>query len=273
MFNWERVSALEPLTAALYKRLYLHLSNLYEEKYNKDSLKFEKDYEDLCGEWLGGLKPQGYRSLILQQLGSHLEAFKFDDRAKLYLDFLAYIEAFQPLAVVMENVPDVLNFGGMNVPEEVCDVLESRGYTCRYTLLNASHYGVPQMRERMFLIALAGELGQPVTLPAPTHRHTLPPGYEGTRAVALKMLADDLFNGSVTRFQRAPEGTSDLPAAVIRARVGLSSRLMPDALSIGVFEKRFLSADEIWSTFISDVQNRICGVLHGRISFTHSSFA
>ncbi|MBV6415424.1 MAG: hypothetical protein OMOMHJEC_03314 [Xanthomonadales bacterium] len=76
VFNWERVSALEPLTAALYKRLYLHLSNLYEEKYNRDTLKFEKDYEDLCGEWLGGLKPQGYRSLILQQLGSHLDTLK-----------------------------------------------------------------------------------------------------------------------------------------------------------------------------------------------------
>ncbi len=150
----------------------------------------------------------------LREVADHPEAFKHDDRAKLYLDFLAYIEAFQPLAVVMENVPDVLNFGGMNIPEEVCDVLESRGYSCRYTLLNASHYGVPQMRERMFLIALAGELGQSVTLPAPTHQHTLPPGYEGTRAVALKMLGEDLFNGSATRFRRAPEGASDLPPAI-----------------------------------------------------------
>lgn len=150
----------------------------------------------------------------LREVADHPEAFKLDHRARLYLDFLAYIEAFQPLAVVMENVPDVLNFGGMNIPEEVCDVLESRGYTCRYTLLNSAHYGVPQMRERMFLIALASELDQQVTLPAPTHRHILPPGYDGTRAVALKMLGDDLFNGNVARFQRPPEAASDLPAAV-----------------------------------------------------------
>lgn len=76
IFNWERVSNLEPLTAALYKRLYLHLSNLYESHYDKESLKFEKDYEDLCGEWLGGLRPQSYRSLILQQLGGHLDILK-----------------------------------------------------------------------------------------------------------------------------------------------------------------------------------------------------
>lgn len=157
----------------------------------------------------------------LREVADHPEAFRHDDRAKLYLDFLAYIEAFQPLAVVMENVPDVLNFGGINIPEEVCDVLESRGYNCRYTLLNASHYGVPQMRERMFLIALAGELRQPVTMPAPTHQHKLPPGYEGTRAVALKMLGNDLTGGYATRFQRAPEGSNDLPMAVT-AREALS---------------------------------------------------
>lgn len=150
----------------------------------------------------------------LREIADHPEAFKNDDRARLYLDFLAYIEAFQPLAVVMENVPDVLNFGGMNIPEEVCEVLESRGYTCRYTLLNSSHYGVPQMRERMFLIALASELGENVTLPEPTHSHALPVGYEGTRAVALKMLGNDMFNGRASHFQRSPVGRADLPPAV-----------------------------------------------------------
>ena len=76
IFNWDRVSVLEPLTAALYKRLYMHLSNLYQEKYDKENLKFEKDYEALCAEWLGGLKAQTYRSLILQQLGPHLDTLK-----------------------------------------------------------------------------------------------------------------------------------------------------------------------------------------------------
>lgn len=76
IFNWECVSTLEPLTAALYKRIYLHFSNLYEDKYDRDSLKFEKDYAAICEEWLGGLKPQKYRSLILQQLGTHLDALK-----------------------------------------------------------------------------------------------------------------------------------------------------------------------------------------------------
>ena len=73
VFNWERISALEPLTAALYKRLYLHFSNLYETEYDRKGLKFEKDYADLCSEWLGGLKQETYKSRVEQQLNHHFK--------------------------------------------------------------------------------------------------------------------------------------------------------------------------------------------------------
>lgn len=76
IFNWTRLVALEPIAAAMYKRLYLHLSNLYENKHTKDSLKFEKLYEDICGEWLGGLKPERYKSRIVKQLGVYLDALQ-----------------------------------------------------------------------------------------------------------------------------------------------------------------------------------------------------
>ena len=76
IFNWTRLSQLEPVAAAMYKRLYLHLSNLYENKYSKESLKFEKLYEDICAEWLGGLKPEKYKSRIQKQLGHYLTALQ-----------------------------------------------------------------------------------------------------------------------------------------------------------------------------------------------------
>ena len=76
IFNWTRLSQLEPVAAALYKRLYLHLSNLYENQYGKDALRFEKRYEDICAEWLGGLKPEKYKSRILKQLGTYLDALQ-----------------------------------------------------------------------------------------------------------------------------------------------------------------------------------------------------
>lgn len=124
----------------------------------------------------------------LREIDAHPQAFVHDPRARLYQEYLRYVEAFQPLAVLVENVPDVLNHSGQNIAEEICEVLEGKGYVCGYTLLNAAFYGVPQMRERMFLIAYRWELDAAVQFPDPTHWMVLPPGYEGSRAVALNAL-------------------------------------------------------------------------------------
>lgn len=150
----------------------------------------------------------------LREIEEHPEAFKHDPRARLYQEYLRYVDAFQPLVVVMENVPDVLNHGGQNIAEEICEVLEEKGYVSGYTLLNAAYYGVPQTRERMFLIAYRREVSEKVRFPEPTNWVDLPPGYDGTRAVALKLLdQNDLF-GETHGYHRPPEASPDLPPAV-----------------------------------------------------------
>lgn len=149
----------------------------------------------------------------LREVDSHAEAFKHDPRAKLYVDYLRYVEAFAPLAVVVENVPDVLNHGGQNIAEEIAEVLESKGYICRYTLLNAAFYGVPQMRERMILIAYRREIADVVTFPEPTHFIDLPPGYEGARSVALKFLNNEISDAA-HHYVKTPKPARDLPPAV-----------------------------------------------------------
>jgi DNA (cytosine-5)-methyltransferase 1 len=64
----------------------------------------------------------------LREVADHPEAFRHDARARLYLDYLRYVEECAPLVVLMENVPEMLNHGGHNIAEEVCEVLESRKY-------------------------------------------------------------------------------------------------------------------------------------------------
>lgn len=153
----------------------------------------------------------------LREVADHPEAFRHDPRARLYIRYLDFVAACTPLAVVIENVPDMLNHGGHNLAEEISEVLSARGYTCRYTLLNAAYYGVPQMRERMFLVALRNEFNAIPTFPTPTHWIDLPPGYEGSRAVALKLLGADLLRGIDTHYSDPPLATSGLPDAISTA--------------------------------------------------------
>jgi DNA (cytosine-5)-methyltransferase 1 len=122
----------------------------------------------------------------LRSVAGHDDAFQKDPRASLYRRFLKFVEDTQPLIIIIENVPDILNFGGHNVPEEICETLELSGYRTGYTILNAAYYGVPQVRERLFIVALADVLDEEPKFPEPLHYLDLPRGYEGSRRVALK---------------------------------------------------------------------------------------
>lgn len=153
----------------------------------------------------------------LREIAEHPEAFRHDPRARLYIEYLRYVEACAPLAVVIENVPDMLNHGGHNLAAEIGEILAGKGYVVRYTLLNAAFYGVPQMRERMILIAIREEIDDDVDFPAPTHWIDLPSGYQGSRAVALKLATGgDLLQPAAggSAYTAAPEAAKTLPPAI-----------------------------------------------------------
>jgi DNA (cytosine-5)-methyltransferase 1 len=145
----------------------------------------------------------------LRSISGDDHAFKKDPRAVLYRRFLDYVRITQPLAILMENVPDILNFGGHNVPEEISANLDALGYQASYTLLNAAFYGVPQLRERLFLIAVDRSLSTPPGFPEPTHEVDLPRGYKDTRTAALKYVPAE-----ASHFHPIPEPATGLPDAV-----------------------------------------------------------
>jgi DNA (cytosine-5)-methyltransferase 1 len=93
-----------------------------------------------------------------------------DSRGVLFEEYLRVALAVAARALVMENVVDSLNYGGKNIPELVCKRLEKRGYRAEWTILNAADYGVPQVRERVILMAVRQEDSNGMKWPVPTHR-------------------------------------------------------------------------------------------------------
>src|ERR1017187_8662303 len=112
---------------------------------------------------------------------------------------------------MMENVPDIMNYGGRVIPEEMCETLDDLGYDSRYTITNSAFYGVPQMRERVFLIAFHKSLKAEIQFPRPSHFFELPSGYKGTRDVAMKNMSSHFASA---RFVELCPATSNLPPAV-----------------------------------------------------------
>lgn len=132
------------------------------------------------------LREQAHRRL--EETADH--AFLVDGRGNLWQRYVQYIRMTKPVALLMENVPDILNHGGKNVAEMVAKSLSDEGYEVAYTLLNASWYGVPQTRERMILIGFHRDSGITPSFPKPTHHVILPNGYTGAKNIARQVIKD-----------------------------------------------------------------------------------
>jgi hypothetical protein len=69
--NHALMQQLGTIGQALYMRLFFHFANLYVRP--TQHLAFQKRYEDICAEWLGGLTVHAHRSVVEHnQLGPHL---------------------------------------------------------------------------------------------------------------------------------------------------------------------------------------------------------
>jgi DNA (cytosine-5)-methyltransferase 1 len=97
-----------------------------------------------------------------------------DPRSDTLSAFLHVIALKRPRAFLLENVPGFAaagHSGGLDrILQGVNSINNTIGsrYRVYWAKLNAADYGVPQVRERVFLVA--AEDGRPFTFPKPTHR-------------------------------------------------------------------------------------------------------
>ena len=75
-----------------------------------------------------------------------------------------------PQVLVMENVPDVINEKNRKNFDQWYAFLENMGYQSYYKLLNAKDYGVPQSRNRCFMVSVLGEYNYIFPKPIPLEK-------------------------------------------------------------------------------------------------------
>lgn len=93
-----------------------------------------------------------------------------DTRGNLYEETFRFIEESNPEIVIYENVRGFLSFkdeNGVKLIDKIADQLRIKyGYHVNYYLLNMSHFGVPQNRVRVVLIATKKETNGNELLPS-----------------------------------------------------------------------------------------------------------
>ena len=126
-----------------------------------------------------------------------------DVRGMLLFEMVRYAAEFQPRAVLIEQVRGLLNAPDLDgtsggVFKQLVTDLEALGYSVSHKLLCAADYGVPQMRYRLFTIALKTKS---FIFPAPTH-------------TPLKNEKVQLSMGALPSYRTVSDAISDLPAPV-----------------------------------------------------------
>ena len=80
-----------------------------------------------------------------------------DTRGTLFFDVARIIKHHKPSVVFLENVKRFKTHDGGNTFNVVKTTLEDMGYEVHAKILNAKHFGVPQNRERIYIIAFLGK--------------------------------------------------------------------------------------------------------------------
>jgi DNA (cytosine-5)-methyltransferase 1 len=80
-----------------------------------------------------------------------------DPRGNLTLTYLGLADKLKPRWIVYENVPGLLSSNGGRDFGAFLGALVQLGYGFAYRILDAQHFGVPQRRRRVFVVACLGD--------------------------------------------------------------------------------------------------------------------
>lgn len=123
------------------------------------SLSGEKIREAAClgdgqlDALIGGPPCQGF-----SKLNKSTRRMLDDPRNALYGHFLQLVRDLQPKLVVVENVPNLLDFDGGRYRDETFRFLDAAGYQVGASVLCANEFGVPQLRHRAFVVGIRKDM-------------------------------------------------------------------------------------------------------------------
>jgi len=159
---------------------------------------------------LGGPPCQGLSRVgrgKLDSLARRKGAFKDDHRNNLYVKVVDFLRVLRPRAFLIENVVGMLHLGDLNVAEAICVGAQKEGYRVICTILNAAWYGVPQTRERVFILGYRNDLAIDPSFPAPMYSTELTGGH-----LTNVNLSENLFKNR--SFYMKTQNPIDCPRAV-----------------------------------------------------------
>jgi len=115
-----------------------------------------------CDLMIGGFPCQDF-SMIWKRGGLDT------DRGNLYKYFVEAVRLKMPKVFVAENVKGILTANNGQAVETITKDFAELGYRVQVDLYNFADYGVPQLRQRVFIVGVRNDLNWVFAKPEPTH--------------------------------------------------------------------------------------------------------
>lgn len=125
----------------------------YFANYDITEDRWYNDIKDLDGKnflnkvdiFVGGSPCQSF-SMVGKRKGLD------DDRGQLIFEFCRLVKEIQPKMFIYENVKGILNHDGGKTWEKIESEFKKLGYKFKKKIMNSKNYGIPQNRERLFIV-------------------------------------------------------------------------------------------------------------------------
>lgn len=132
----------------------------YEEEYCKTLKLNRPEWNVICAD-VRDFDGKPYRGVDLLAGGVPCPPFSIagkqlgkDDERDLFPEAIRLIKEIEPRAVMLENVRGFLDAGFKEYRNHILKSIEMLGYDTQIKLLNASDFGVPQLRPRVVIVAV-----------------------------------------------------------------------------------------------------------------------
>lgn len=130
----------------------------YFANYDIDDSRFHWNVSFLDGTkykdidlFVGGSPCQSF-SLVGKQRGLG------DTRGTLFYEYARLVDEIKPKVFIYENVKAILSNDGGQTWKTMTKIFDDLGYKWQYQILNAKDYGIPQNRERVFVIGFRKDI-------------------------------------------------------------------------------------------------------------------
>ncbi|MEZ9302210.1 DNA cytosine methyltransferase [Vibrio breoganii] len=153
----------------LIEAVETYKANIGDHIVHEDITKVDFSEVPDADAMIGGFPCQGFSI-------ANMNRKRDDPRNVLYLEYLRALETKKPKYFIAENVRGILSLDKGEVFKKIVEDFEACGYNVQYQLLNASDYGIPQNRYRVFIFGVRKDIDKiPKFEFTPTHGKKLLP--------------------------------------------------------------------------------------------------